>query len=121
MKGNGKPFVGRSPVTTPRLTSVCVASSTVIPSARYAPKGSGALWNNKADNPGRANLYRVKGGYVMVDYGHNPDAFTAVCRMAARWDDRRVTGIIGVPGDRDDSVVEQAGRAAARGFHRIII
>jgi cyanophycin synthetase len=57
----------------------------------------------------------------MVDYGHNPEAFDAVCRMAARWEGRRVTGIIGVPGDRDDSVVERAGRVAARGFHRVII
>jgi cyanophycin synthetase len=76
---------------------------------------------NSNYNPGRANLYQVNGGYVMVDYGHNPDAFAAVCRMAARWTDRRVTGIIGVPGDRDDSLIEQAGRVAARGFHRIII
>jgi cyanophycin synthetase len=72
-------------------------------------------------NPGRANLYRVNDGYVMLDYGHNPEAFAAVCRMAARWTDRRVTGIIGVPGDRDNSVVEAAGRVAARGFHRVII
>jgi cyanophycin synthetase len=72
-------------------------------------------------NPGRANLYQVNGGYVLADYGHNPEAFAAVCRMAAKWDDRRVTGIIGVPGDRDNSVIEQAGRVAARGFHRVII
>jgi cyanophycin synthetase len=76
---------------------------------------------NSNYNPGRANLYQVNGGYVMVDYGHNADAFAAVCRMAARWTDRRVTGIIGVPGDRDDSVIEQAGRVAARGFHHVII
>lgn len=74
-----------------------------------------------SDNPGRANLYAVGGGHVMVDYGHNPDAFHAVCRMAARWEGRRVTGIIGVPGDRDDHLIEEAGRVAARGFHRIII
>jgi cyanophycin synthetase len=73
------------------------------------------------DNPGRANLFEVNGGYVMIDYGHNPDAFAAVCRMAARWAGRRVTGIIGVPGDRADSVIEQSGRVAARGFHRVII
>jgi cyanophycin synthetase len=76
---------------------------------------------NSGDNPGRANLYQVNGGYVMVDYGHNPDAFAAICRMAARWNDKRVTGIIGVPGDRDDSVIEQSGRVAGRGFHRVII
>jgi cyanophycin synthetase len=80
-----------------------------------------ARFRSDEENPGRANLYKVGGGYVMVDYGHNPDAFEAVCRMAARWEDRRVTGVIGVPGDRDNSVVEQAGRVAARGFHRVII
>jgi len=72
-------------------------------------------------NAGRAGLYEIAGAYVLVDYGHNPDAFSSICQMAAKWRGRRVTGVIGVPGDRDDSVVEQAGRAAARGFERIII
>ncbi|HKQ72436.1 MAG TPA: cyanophycin synthetase [Blastocatellia bacterium] len=72
-------------------------------------------------NAGRAGLFEVRGGYALLDYGHNPDAFTAICQMAAKWKGRRVTGVIGVPGDRDNLVVEQAGRAAARGFERIII
>jgi cyanophycin synthetase len=74
-----------------------------------------------ANNPGRTNLYKVGAGYVLIDYGHNPEAFAAVCRMAANWRGKTATGIIGVPGDRDNSVVEEAGRVAARGFHRIII
>jgi len=78
-------------------------------------------FRSDADNPGRVNLYKVKNGNVLIDYGHNPDAFEAICRMAAKWDNRRVVGVIGVPGDRDDSLVEQAGRVAARGFHRAII
>ena len=65
-------------------------------------------------NAGRAGLFEIRGGYALLDYGHNPDAFTAVCQMAAQWRGRSVTGVIGVPGDRDDMVVEQAGRAAAR-------
>lgn len=82
-----------------------------------------ALISFKADanNPGRTNLYKVGAGYVLIDYGHNPEAFAAICRMAANWQRKTVTGIIGVPGDRDNSVVEEAGRVAARGFHRIII
>jgi cyanophycin synthetase len=73
-------------------------------------------------NPGRSNLFRIaSGGYVMLDYGHNADAFAAICRMAAQWEGRRVTGIIGVPGDRDDALIEEAGRIAARGFHRLVI
>jgi cyanophycin synthetase len=73
------------------------------------------------DNPGRMNLYRVGGGYVMVDYGHNPEAIKSICRMAARWRGRRVTGVVAVPGDRNDAIIEQSGRAAAAGFHRVII
>lgn len=78
-------------------------------------------FSSYANNPGRANLYRLNGGHVMVDYGHNSDAFEAICRMAAKWNDRRVTGIIGVPGDRDNAVIIEAARAAARGFHRLIV
>ncbi|HKR15055.1 MAG TPA: cyanophycin synthetase [Pyrinomonadaceae bacterium] len=74
-----------------------------------------------ANNPGRANLYRLNGGHVMVDYGHNSDAFDAICRMASKWKDRQVTGIIGVPGDRDDSVIVHAARVAAKGFNKVIV
>ena len=74
-----------------------------------------------ANNPGRANLYRLNGGHVMVDYGHNTDAFNAICRMASNWKDRRVTGVIGLPGDRDDSVIDHAARVAANGFNRVIV
>jgi cyanophycin synthetase len=72
-------------------------------------------------NPGRVNLYSVGGGYVMIDYGHNPDAFEAIGRVASSWEGLTVTGIIGVPGDRGDSLIAQAGRKAARAFHRIVI
>ncbi|HKP12392.1 MAG TPA: cyanophycin synthetase [Blastocatellia bacterium] len=78
-------------------------------------------FRSEVHNPGRANIYEVRGGHVMIDYGHNPDAFEAVCRMAAQFKARRVTGIIGVPGDRADSVVIEAGRAAAKGFHRLLV
>ncbi len=80
-----------------------------------------ATFDNNLHNPGRSNIYRVNGGYLMVDYGHNPDSFEAVSRMISRWRGRRVTGVIGVPGDRKDSIIEHAGRIASRGFHRIII
>jgi cyanophycin synthetase len=72
-------------------------------------------------NPGRNNLYEVGGGYVMLDYGHNPDAFKAVGRLASLWQGRRVTGVIGIPGDRDDQLILEGGRVAAQGFGRLII
>jgi cyanophycin synthetase len=45
----------------------------------------------------------------------------AVCRTAARWRGLRVTGVVGVPGDRSDALIRQAGRVAARGFERVVI
>lgn len=98
-----------------------VAAARALGLAREFVGPAIARFRSDEENPGRANLYRVGRGHVMVDYGHNPDAFHAVCRMAAKWEGRRITGIIGVRGDRDDSVVEAAGRVAARGFHRVII
>jgi cyanophycin synthetase len=78
-------------------------------------------FRNDSQNPGRNNLYRVGAGYVMLDYGHNADAFKAVSRLASHWQGRRVTGIIGIPGDRDNSLILDGGRIAARGFSRLII
>ena len=82
-----------------------------------------ALMGFTADqaNPGRANLFKVRKGYVLVDYGHNTEAITAIAQMSAAADPSRITGIVGIPGDRADSIIEEAGRAAAHGFHRLII
>lgn len=78
-------------------------------------------FENAAHNPGRNNLYKVKNGYALIDYGHNAGAFEAVCKMAANWKGFSVTGIIGVPGDRDDRIIKEAAQIAARGFNKIVI
>lgn len=72
-------------------------------------------------NSGRVNLYKLGRGYVMLDYGHNPDAFKAVCEMTALWKAPRMTGVIGVPGDRTNQVILDSAKAAAHGFSRIIV
>ena len=41
--------------------------------------------------------------------------------MTSAWHDRQVTGIISVPGDRHDSIIDQAARAAAKGFDKVIV
>jgi cyanophycin synthetase len=81
-----------------------------------------ALTSYRAEaNSGRGNLYRVGAGYVFVDYGHNPDAFAAVGRALKGMKRGRVTAVIGVPGDRSDDVIKEAGRAAAEHFDRLIV
>jgi UDP-N-acetylmuramyl tripeptide synthase len=98
-------------------TAVCVAlslSPEKIADGLYS-------FQNTVHNPGRNNLYRVGEGYVLVDYGHNTDGFAAVSRMATRWEGKTVTAIIGLPGDRDNRVIEEAAQVAARGFDRVIV
>jgi cyanophycin synthetase len=58
---------------------------------------------------------------VLVDYGHNADGYRAVCRLAARIAEGRVTGVISLPGDRSNALLVEAAREAARGFERVVI
>jgi len=78
-------------------------------------------FQNDIHNPGRNNFYRVGKGYALIDYGHNPKALEALCRMTSRWQGKTITGIISFPGDRRDDVIEAAGRIAVAGFDRIIV
>lgn len=79
-------------------------------------------FENDLHNPGRLNAFRVPNGHVLVDYGHNPAAVQAIASLAARWRSGRKVGcVLTLPGDRLDSLSEEAARIAARGFDRIVI
>ena len=67
------------------------------------------------------NIYRVGNSYAVVDYGHNPAALRAVCRMVARWGGRKVTAVLAAPGDRSDSLIEESARALSCGLARVIV
>jgi cyanophycin synthetase len=99
----------------------CRTSAIACGIPREKVAASIAGFRSVLHNPGRANIFRVGAGYVMIDYGHNPDAFESVARMATTWKGQRVTAITGVPGDRGDGLIAHAGRVAARGFERIVI
>jgi cyanophycin synthetase len=72
-------------------------------------------------NPGRNNLYRVRGGYVLLDYGHNAHGLQALGRLVGQWKGYALTGVLEAPGDRADWVIEELGREAAAVFDRIVI
>jgi cyanophycin synthetase len=69
---------------------------------------------------GRANLFETERGYVLVDYGHNPHAIQAIARTVARWG-RPSTCVLGLPGDRANSLIEESVRVACDSFHKLII
>jgi cyanophycin synthetase len=100
----------------------CVAACRALGVEREQIAEGLRTFRAAADNPGRVNVFRLPaGGHAVLDYGHNPNAFAALCQMAARWHRGHVTGIVGVPGDRSDELVEEAARIAARGFRRVVI
>ena len=72
------------------------------------------------DNPGRTNLYKVNKGFVLLDYGHNPEALISVGEMVHQWS-KHVTGVIAAPGDRSDEMIALSGIAAAHAFDKVII
>jgi cyanophycin synthetase len=72
-------------------------------------------------NSGRTNLYQVGQGYVLVDYGHNPDAIRSIGQMVSRWHLEEAIAVLGVPGDRSDEMIGLSGMAAAQVFRKIII
>ena len=80
-----------------------------------------ADFGRPTSNRGRANLYQVRGGYVMLDYGHNAHAYEAIGSLMSGLQGYRKTGVLDMPGDRADSLIEDGARMAARAFDRVIL
>lgn len=64
-------------------------------------------------NPGRQNIIEIKDFKVMLDYGHNSEAFNEVFSIAKSLKPARITSIIAAPGDRMDRYIEELGNIAA--------
>lgn len=78
-------------------------------------------FDRNEDNLGRTNLYMVGKQYLMLDYGHNPAAFQAVAEMTRHWGFSHIVGVIGVPGDRADSLIRLSAAVVAQGFDEIVL
>ena len=73
-------------------------------------------------NPGRVQMYQMPSGLkVILDYGHNEDGMKAIGNMVKKWAINSVPAIIGYPGDRNDTVIEDAARMAAHYFSPIVV
>jgi UDP-N-acetylmuramyl tripeptide synthase len=72
-------------------------------------------------NPGRQNILEIKDFKVILDYGHNSEAFNQVLTIACSLNPTKITSIIAAPGDRMDKYIQELGRIAARYSDYIII
>lgn len=84
-------------------------------------KGFKTFKSSEEDNRGRFNIFDVNGINVILDYGHNIDGYRAVINSLKNLKFKNVTGIIGVPGDRDVRTMNKVGELSGEYFDSIII
>ncbi|MFL0247477.1 Mur ligase family protein [Candidatus Clostridium stratigraminis] len=72
-------------------------------------------------NPGRQNILQIEGFKLILDYGHNSEAFHEVLSIAKSLKPTRFTAIIAAPGDRMDKYIKELGSIAAGYCDNIII
>lgn len=72
-------------------------------------------------NAGRFNLFAMGDFQILLDYAHNPSGYQSVAQFLNCIDASRLVGIIGMPGDRLDNVIFEAGKIAGSVFSKIYI
>lgn len=76
---------------------------------------------NSNENSGRFNIYEYNDVKVILDYGHNIEGYRKVLPTLCRITKGKITGIVGVPGDRSNYVANEIGKISAQYLDNIII
>lgn len=72
-------------------------------------------------NPGRFNVFDMGLVTVILDYGHNIEGYKATINGAMLMSHKRIVGIIGAPGDRQDNNIIELGKISGKKFDYIYI
>ncbi len=80
-----------------------------------------SFYSDHIQNPGRFNIFNIRDFRIVIDYGHNIAGYLNVSKAIEKMGASRTIGIIGVPGDRADTVIEEIGKIAGQTFHNLII
>ena len=81
-----------------------------------------ASFANDSDNAlGRFNLFSYRGATVIADYGHNPDAMTALVQAVQNMPGKRRSVVISGAGDRRDEDIRQQTQILGSAFDEVIL
>ena len=79
-------------------------------------------FQSDSDNaPGRFNLFQYRGATVIADYGHNPDAISALVQAVETIPSKRRSIVISGAGDRRDEDIRQQGALAGEAFDDVLL
>lgn len=84
-------------------------------------RGLATFTPDEKHNPGRFNIFEGNGLKVMLDYGHNIAGYEQAIAFLEKQGARRLVGVIGVPGDRQDAAVKKIGALCAQHFQKLYI
>jgi cyanophycin synthetase len=101
-------------------TAIAYARGVSVENIR---QGLRTFSNNFYQSPGRLNVFDEYPFRVILDYGHNPAAFDAMCELVRqlRPVHNRVIGVLSMPGDRRDDDIRAAGQIAASMFDIFVV
>jgi cyanophycin synthetase len=104
------------------LAATAAASALGLPRAAIVA-GLRSFRPDPEHNPGRMNLYSVRGITVVVDLAHNEASLEALLHVArgVRPPGAAVRTVVGSAGDRLDEVHRAMGEIAARGSDAVVI
>ena len=83
--------------------------------------GLGGFDSNAAATPGRFNIFDYRGATLIADYGHNPDAMTALVQAIEAMPARRRLVVISGAGDRRDEDIRQQTEILGTAFDEVIL
>jgi len=112
------------PITYGGMIECNIENSLAAASALYGlnlsieaiRKGLATFNPDMESNPGRFNIVDMGDFKVMLDYGHNPAGYLEVMKFLDKIDAKRLVGVIGMPGDRDDLSIYKAGEICSKCF-----
>lgn len=71
--------------------------------------------------PGRFNLLEINGATVVVDYGHNPSALSAMLDALSHFPQERRIAVYSAAGDRRDVDIIRQGELLGQNFDEVIL
>jgi cyanophycin synthetase len=76
----------------------------------------------ESDNaPGRFNVFDYRGATLIADYGHNPDAISALVRAVESMPAKRRSVVISGAGDRRDQDIRDQTRILGEAFDQVLL
>lgn len=83
--------------------------------------GLASFVNDAATAPGRFNVFSYRGATIVADYGHNPDAITALVQAVETMPATRRSVVISGAGDRRDIDIRRQTEILGDAFDQVVL